>query len=595
MSAKAVVVALLAATAFVASPAPSASALFSAAAAGSSQSVAQSVPQADAPVAVAVARDVTVSWSATTLSSGTAVTGYVVRRYTPANVLQTVLDDCTTVPTNTCIERQVPIGMWHYTVQARIGSWIGPESAPSASISVANAALVLDSAAPITALPQTVTGLVSQFTLGASLSFRLDSAAGTVLVGSPATVTSSTSMAVSVTLPSGTSDAPHSIVVVDSSGVVASAAVNIAFSPVMQTMRMLDVDANGKVDRVDVDFNEPLASYSAGTAPWTLTNVPSGGTLSSVTVSGNTATLHVAEGAGAANTAVGSFRVALAANAAGIRDAAGNQTAYAATAVTDRAAPALVSLQLRDNNGNGRVDRVTAVFSETLATYSAGVSPFAVANVPSAGTLSSVSRSGTTATLTLAEGVGAADTAVGSMTVAMTASATGIRDAAGNQSSFAARTPTDLARPVPMTVTETNAGINGRAEAGDTVAITFSEALGTASVPATATVTLADPVGAGNDTLSISGITNGARTTGGANYVVGDGTSATWAASSVALSNAGRTVTVTMAGSCVGTACLVLGTQTTNATFSFLSATTLTDVVGNVASTTARTASLRLF
>ena len=54
-------------------------------------------------------------------------------------------------------------------------------------------------------------------------------------------------------------------------------------------------------------------------------------------------------------------------------------------------------------------------------------------------------------------------------------------------------------------------------------------------------------------------------------------------------------MTVTIAGSCVGTACLVLGTQTTNATFSFLSATTLTDVVGNLASTTARTASLRLF
>ena len=180
------------------------------------------------------------------------------------------------------------------------------------------------------------------------------------------------------------------------------------------------------------------------------------------------------------------------------------------------------------------------------------------------------------------------------MTVAMATSATGIRDAAGNLGSFAARAPADLARPVPMTVADGNVGTNGRAETGDSVSITFSEALGTASVPASTSLTLADPVGTGSDTLSIVGVTNGARTTGGANYVTLDGGVATWT-SSVVLTNLGRTLTVTLTGTCTGTGCGSLGTQTANATFSFLSATTLTDVSGNIAATTARSTSIRLF
>ena len=83
------------------------------------------------------------------------------------------------------------------------------------------------------------------------------------------------SVAVSVTLPAGTSDAPHSIFVVDSAGISAAAAVNIVIPPVVQTVQMRDVNGNGKVDSVVVTFDEALATYSAGIAPWTLANVPS--------------------------------------------------------------------------------------------------------------------------------------------------------------------------------------------------------------------------------------------------------------------------------------------------------------------------------
>ena len=135
--------------------------------------------------------------------------------------------------------------------------------------------------------------------------------------------------------------------------------------PAMVSLEMFDANANGKVDQVKATFSENLASSTA-TAPWTLVNVPSGGTLASVSVSGTIATLTINEGAGAANTAVGTFTVALAASATGIRDAAGNQSSFAATTPADKAAPARTALDMKDVNGNGKVDQVVVTFSETL-------------------------------------------------------------------------------------------------------------------------------------------------------------------------------------------------------------------------------------
>ena len=141
------------------------------------------------------------------------------------------------------------------------------------------------------------------------------------------------------------------------------------------TLVMRDVDANGKVDRVLATFSETLEP-SSDTAPWTLSNVPRAGSLASVSTSGATATLVIAEGAGAQNTAVGTFRVVLAASATGIRDAAGNQASFGSTAPVDQATPVLVSLVMQDVNTNGKVDRVLATFSESLAAYSAGTAPW---------------------------------------------------------------------------------------------------------------------------------------------------------------------------------------------------------------------------
>ena len=280
-----------------------------------------------------------------------------------------------------------------------------------------------------------------------------------------------------------------------------------------------------------------------------------------------------------------------------MRDAAGNLAAITAgttTTITDRAAPLRLVTTLLDSTGNGKVDRVTVTWTETLTTYTAGAVPWTLTGVPSGGTVTAASVSATTATLTITEGAGAADTAVGAMTVALAASATGIRDAAGNQAAFAAVVPVDGARPVPIAMSGLNGTIDGRIEPGDTVAVLFSEPLATDSVPTSTTVTLADPTRTANDTLDLTGITAAARDTGSNSYISTNGASASFA-STVTVSADGATVTVTVGPTCVGTGCAGLGTATAAANLSLLGATTLLDRSGLAVTTTAKTFSQRLF
>src|SRR5207253_2642906 len=100
-------------------------------------------------------------------------------------------------------------------------------------------------------------------------------------------------------------------------------------------------------------------------------------------------------------------------NASGVKDAANNLSSFAAIAPADGAAPARLTMVMNDTDANGKVDQVAMTLSEPLAAYSAGTSPWTLANAPSGATLGSVTASGTTATLSLAEGSGSASTAVG--------------------------------------------------------------------------------------------------------------------------------------------------------------------------------------
>ncbi len=270
-------------------------------------------------------------------------------------------------------------------------------------------------------------------------------------------------------------------------------------TPVLSTLVMQDVNFNGKVDRTLATFSETLAAYSAGAAPWTLTNVPSGGNHTTTTVATTIATLTIAEGAGAPDTDVGAFRVALATSATGIRDAAGNLASFAASAPTDGARPVLVTgtLEMRDVDTDGRVDRVLSTFSEPLAA-SSDTAPWTLTAVPSGGTLAAVATAGTSATLSIAEGAGALNTAVGTFRVALAASATGIRDAAGNQASLASTAPVDRATPVLSTLVMQDVNFNGKV---DRTLATFSETLAAYSAGA-APWTLTNVPSGGNHTTT---------------------------------------------------------------------------------------------
>lgn len=275
----------------------------------------------------------------------------------------------------------------------------------------------------------------------------------------------------------------------------------------------------------------------------------------------------------------------------------GAESGYSATVVVT-GPPALSTLEMFDGNGNGTVDRVVATFDKTLAAYSAGTAPWTLANVPSGGSLDSVSVAGAAATLTLTEGAGAADTAAGSFTVALAADANGIRGTDGQQSSFAATAPTDKAGPAAVALSSAGGTgtIPGRLQAGDKLSVTLSEALG-ASVTLSTSVTLsmADPTTLTTDQLTVPTLFDGPRSTGTDGYLNRNNTTASFAASTVTISADRKTVTVTVGSTCGGNGCNRLRTVATAAPVSVLLDAGLVDAAGNSPTTIARDISAILF
>jgi len=100
---------------------------------------ATSVGQGNAPSGAKVnGKDVRLTWTATTLTNGAAVDGYLVRRYNAATGAEaTVAANCSgTVAALTCTESNVPKGSWQYTITPTRGNWRGAQSPNSAAIAV---------------------------------------------------------------------------------------------------------------------------------------------------------------------------------------------------------------------------------------------------------------------------------------------------------------------------------------------------------------------------------------------------------------------------------------------------------------------------
>ncbi len=368
-------------------------------------------------------------------------------------------------------------------------------------------------------------------------------------------------------------------------------------APSLSSLSMKDTNANGKVDQVVATFNEQLATYTAGNAPWTLKNVPSGGTLRSVSVAGTTATLTLNEGSGAADTSVGSFTVALAATSGGIADASGNLSMFAALAPADQAPPLLLSMAMLDKTLNGKIDRVTATFTEPVGQGSAGMSAWTLKNVPSGGALAQAKTNGALATLTIAEGSGAQNTSTttstGTFTVALAAN--GIVDGAGNTTSFGAMAPADQANPVVVSIASGDG--DGIMEKNDTFDVTFSEGMG--SIPSSTSISLYSPgegVSNGYDKLTIPGLTDGYVELGSKSYLLGRNVTATFASSTLSFvaGTGNATVRATVGGGCNGT-CGSFGAS--RGVVKFLPPATLKDPFGNQVVTTKfyTSSSFRLF
>jgi hypothetical protein len=262
-----------------------------------------------------------------------------------------------------------------------------------------------------------------------------------------------------------------------------------------------------------------------------------------------------------------------------IKDSVNNTLVAASTGevyTVDRTGPVLTALDMLDVNQNGKVDRVTATFDETLAS-STDIAAWSLSSMPSAGTLASVSTSGNVATLTITEGSGAADTSVGSFTVALSATVTGIRDSLNNQGSFTNTAPSDGASPVLISAGDQDtSGIDGRLETNDSMRIQFSELI-TGGVPTSVTITESRPA-SGNVTLNISGLTNGALNMASTNYLSAASTTVAFSGTTLASS---PNLIVVQVGSCTSGAIACGKVATGTGTMTYTAAPTLTDAAGN--------------
>ena len=189
------------------------------------------LPTAGTPSASASAREVTVSWPASTLPGGAPVGGYVVRRYSTSGALQTTGSGCSgTIAATSCTESSVPPGTWRYAIAVRQGNWTGPEGAQSAAVTVSPATVTVLTGSPAASLPATLTATLANFTPGQTLTYRLDDpTTGTLLSATtvPATFPLTGTATGTITIPAGTSGGPHTLYAIGSGGEVASAPISV--------------------------------------------------------------------------------------------------------------------------------------------------------------------------------------------------------------------------------------------------------------------------------------------------------------------------------------------------------------------------------
>jgi hypothetical protein len=242
----------------------------------------------------AIGREVSVSWGASTLSSGANVTGYVVTRYPAGGGAgdMSPIGTCSgTVAALACLENDVPPGSWQYTIAPVVGSWRGTASSLSGIVTVGGSALSVNGSpfgnAAFTPTFANATGSISGFGGGEGVNYRLDLL--TTLTGSPTAVGSSGNAAItSLAIPKTAGDGGHTVyalgtsvfspslastgIVIDTTAPSASAALSPAANgagwnnttPVDVTLSADDGSGSGVSQiRYTTDGSDPTSSGTA--------------------------------------------------------------------------------------------------------------------------------------------------------------------------------------------------------------------------------------------------------------------------------------------------------------------------------------------
>lgn len=228
--------------------------------AGDAYARAQELAGVAAPGVAVSGRNVAVTWGPA--PGGPPASGYRVRRHPAAGGAgEPAGGGCAgTVAATSCTEQAVPPGEWRYTVTPVRHDWHGAESPPSAVASVAAPALELEPAS-VSALPATLTGELSGYRQGQTVSFRLDDpASGPALQGSitPSPVPASGRADVSVTLPAGTAEGSHTVYAVGSAGDVAGAPVTVTIPPTRIATSAWDL-RDLSTGTSEANFSDPIA------------------------------------------------------------------------------------------------------------------------------------------------------------------------------------------------------------------------------------------------------------------------------------------------------------------------------------------------
>lgn len=199
-----------------------ASASWGAAGDGDAFTKATTMPTGNTPAGSVNGRNVTVSWSQSTIL-GDPVGTYTVRRFDASTgVAQTIRANCAgTVSGLSCKEKAVPAGSWKYAVTPVVGNWVGTEGAKSSTVTVGSPALAFTGSTTFTSLAATVNGDLTNFVTNEAVTFRLDDpSTGTVLSGSitPDPIPEDGHSSFSATIPTGVPAGVHSVYAIGASG-----------------------------------------------------------------------------------------------------------------------------------------------------------------------------------------------------------------------------------------------------------------------------------------------------------------------------------------------------------------------------------------